>query len=563
MGLFVACERDVDSIIDTDEEVVLDDVGNVVSHDDENDYTWNSADIIPVVLNGTSISIANEAAVVEGSKITITKAGTYSLSGTLIDGQVYVCTQDNDIVRLIFDGVNITCSSNAPVYIDSSAKTMIVLADDSENFITDGSLYSADEEDANAAIFSKDDLTLYGNGSLTVNGNYQDGITSKDGLVIASGNITVNAVDDGIRGKDYLVVKDGVIVVNAGGDGLKSDNDESAEKGYITIDGGSLDITSGGDALTAETDVLINYGEINIVSGGGSTAYISASLSAKGIKSGVSTIINDGTISINAADDAIHTDGDQEVTGAILTIASGDDAIHSEFDTKITAGEIYITKAYEGIESALGNIDISGGDIYIVSSDDAINISAGGTTTGGGPGHKSTTIDYALIISGGYIVINCEGDGLDSNDQLTITGGTQLVNGPTANSNSALDYDGACVMNAGFLVAVGSSQMAEAPGTSSSQYSILINFSSQLQGGNIIHIQEADGNEILTFETAKAFQSIAFSSADLKNGSTYEVYIGGSSTGTVTDGLYEDGTYSGGALKTSFTITSKVTTKNL
>jgi len=334
--MFAACERDSGlNLSEDDQDEVLDNVENVADHDESSDYSWDSSDVVPIVLNGNSITVAGNGATADGSKVTITSAGTYSVSGELTDGQIIVDTEDEAIVRVILSGADISCSSNAPIYVENAEITMIVLDADTKNTVTDGTTYSADEEDANAAIFSKGDLTIYGEGSLTVNGNYNDGITSKDGLIIASGTITVNSVDDGIRGKDYLIVKDGNITVDSEGDGLKSDNDEDSSKGYISIDAGTFNITSGGDAITAETDVIITTGEITLTSGGGSNGNLSADTSAKGIKSGVGTIINGGTISIDAADDALHSNGDLEIYDGAFYIASGDDGIHADADVLV------------------------------------------------------------------------------------------------------------------------------------------------------------------------------------------------------------------------------------
>jgi hypothetical protein len=567
--LMAACQRDSELVetddTDTYDETAVDDIDNVGDHDATADYSWSSDDVVPIVLNSSSITVTGSGATASGSKVTITSAGTYSLSGTLNDGQIIVDTEDETIVRLILNGVDLTCSSNAPIYVENAEKVMIILADDTENKIADGSSYSSDEEDANAAIFSKSDLTIYGEGSLTVNGNYNDGIASKDGLIITSGNIKVTAVDDGIRGKDYIIINSGNITVDAGGDGLKSDNDEDEGYGYITINDGELEITAEGDAIQAEKDILVVSGELDLTSGGGNTSYLSSGSSAKGLKSEVSTSIYGGTITIDAADDAIHSDGDIAIEGGTLYIASGDDGIHAEYDLDITAGNIYITEAYEGLESAEGSITIEDGYINIIASDDGINVSAGGTTNSGGPGNKSASAssDYELNISGGYIVIDCEGDGLDSNDLLDISGGTMLVNSDSESENSSLDYDGSCVVDGGFLLGVGSSDMSMAPGTSSSQYSFLVDLKSELSAGNLIHLKDTDDNAIFTYEPHKKFQSIVFSSSSLKSGTTYELYIGGSSTGTATDGLYSSGTYSGGTKYTSFTISSKVTSINL
>ena len=546
------------AIEDTDE--------NVGDHDDSDDYTWDSSTEIPITLNTSSATVSGNGATVSGSIITISSAGTYRISGELSDGQVFVDTEDEGMVRLILNNASISCSSNAPIYFNKAGKAMIVIADATTNTITDGTSYISDEEDANAAIFSKTNLSIYGDGTLTVKGNYNDGITSKDGLIISSGNISVSSADDGIRGKDYLVIKSGTININAGGDGIISDNEEDVGMGYINIDDGVLNITSGGDAIQAAKDVLINLGEINLTSGGGSNKSINASVSAKGIKSGVYTTIYDGSITVNSADDAIHAGGNIEIYGGTLNLASGDDGIHADYDLEITGGDINITKSYEGLESYIGNININDGNIHIVASDDGINIAAGGDT-GGGPGgggkSASASGQYVLNIAGGYLVVNAQGDGLDSNDQLTISGGTQLVNGPTGNGNGALDYNGTCVVSGGFLIAVGSSGMSEAPGSSSSQYSFLIDFRSKISAGTILHAQDSEGNEVLTFKTIKDCQSIVFSSSELKKGTSYELFVGGNSSGTIKDGLYTGGTYSGGTQYGNFTISSMVTKMNL
>ena len=567
MGAFtliflIACERSLDIDSETeDDTTVVDNVENIGDHDDDADYLWNNEELITIELSDAFISVNGSGATANGSILTISSAGTYSISGSLSDGQIRVNTLDETIVRLILNGVDVSCSSNAAIYVENAEKVLIALVENSENNISDGEVYSSDEEDANAAIFSKSDLTIFGEGSLKVSGNYKDGISSKDGLIITSGNITVNAVDDGVRGKDYLIINNGNMEIIAGDDGLKSDNDEDEGRGYITINDGAMNITAEGDAIQAENNVLIVSGELELISGGGSSAYLSSDASAKGIKSGSICRFYGGEISINAADDAIHSDGDIEIYGGNFFVASGDDGIHSEYDMLIDSGEIYINESYEGLESALGSISINDGYMNIIADDDGINVSAGGAPSGGGGPRKSTlaSSSYALNISGGYIVIDCEGDGLDSNELLDISGGTMLVNSDSKTENSSLDYDGSCVVSGGLLVGLGSSQMSMAPGTSSSQYSFLINFKSKLSAGDIIYIQDSDGKDILSYEPHKSYQSLVFSSPDLKSGLSYKVYIGASTTGSSSDGLYPSGVTTGGTLYTSFSISSMVT----
>jgi hypothetical protein len=528
-------------------------------------------------LNGSSIAVNGGGVTVDGSKATITSAGTYHLNGPLADGQIIVNTDDGGMVTLVLDGVDIHSSTSAPIYVKSAEETLIVLADGTENLVSDAESYVLEDEESdepNAAIFSKDDLTIYGSGSLTVDANFNDGIASKDGLIIGGGVITVDSVDDGIRGKDYIVVKDGNITVSAQGDGLKSDEDADATKGYIAIEGGVIDINCGGDAIQGQTAVMITDGKFNLFSGGGHNARIAESTSAKGIKAGVSLRIDGGTFNIDSADDALHSNGSLVVNGGSFVLATGDDAMHADSTLQVNGGQFTITDSYEGIESAV--ITINAGDIHIISNDDGINVSAGndgsgtnlgpGAGGGGRPGRAGPGQDWFafsgddyLYINGGYIVIDAAGDGIDVNGSIEMTDGVVIVNGPTEQMNGALDCIGAFNMHGGFLVAAGSAGMAEGPDATSTQYSVLINLNGTLEAGALFQIQNGDGDAVLTFAPTKRYQSVAFSSPELTGGTTYVAYYGGSSTGTLTDGLYQGGIYTPGTNLGSFTLSAIAT----
>jgi hypothetical protein len=211
-----------------------------VEYDREDlDSSVSSSDMSYITLEGDSITFDGTGATVNGTIITITSAGMYSISGTLYDGQIIVDTQDSETVKLVLNGVDINCSTSAPIFVRNAEKTVITLADGSENDVTDGTSYlfeDAESDEPNAAIFSKDDLTINGNGSLTVTANYNNGIASKDDLLITGGTITVKAINDGLKGRDSIAVMDGIISINAGGDGMQSNNDEDPEKGYIYIE---------------------------------------------------------------------------------------------------------------------------------------------------------------------------------------------------------------------------------------------------------------------------------------------------------------------------------------
>jgi hypothetical protein len=539
----------------------------------------SSTDVPTIELRGDSIAFTGSGATVDGTTITITAAATYRINGTLDDGQVIVDTQDKETVVLVLDGAKIACSSSAPIYVMNADKVVITLADGSENAVTDGETYvlDAESDEPNAAIFSKDDLTINGNGSLTVQANYNNGIASKDDLKITSGTIAVTAVNDGIKGRDSIAIRDGTVIVDAGADGLQANNDEDAEEGYILIEGGTLQIAAGLDGIQAETKLAITGGKIAVSSGGGSansssggnwgawggpSTHTSATESAKGLKAGVDvTIGGDAAIEIDASDDALHSNDSLTIDGGVLSLSSGDDGIHADATLTINAGQVTIAQSYEGIESA--TITIHDGQIHVVSSDDGINAAGGadGSALGGRPGQNmlTETGDQHLYINGGYVAIDAMGDGIDANGAIDMTGGTVIVHGPTANNNGALDYMGAFNISGGLLVAAGSAGMAEAPSASSTQYVIAHTYASTQAAGTIVHIETQDGQALLTFAPSKAYQSIVFSSPELGNGADVIVYSGGRSTGTVADGVYAGGTYAAGTQVTSLTITSIVT----
>jgi hypothetical protein len=550
---------------------------NSGTHDDEADYIWDESAVISIALSDSSITSDGAGVTVNGSVATITSAGTYRISGTLSEGQIIINTTDEETVRLIFNGITINNSSSSPVEIEDAKKVIIVLADNTTNTLTDGSSYtfaSADIDEPNATLFSKADMTIFGNGSLVINANYDDGISSKDGLIIVGGTISVTSIDDGIRGKDYIVVKSGNITINAQGDGMKSDNEEDATKGYISIQTGKFNITSGGDAISAQTDVLISAGEFTLITGESIISQADATTSLKGIKGIVNVNIDGGTFHITSADDCVHSNGNIVINNGTFTISSGDDGMHADSTLTINGGTIDITKSYEGIESAV--ITINNGNIHIISSDDGINVAGGMDNSGmpggnqrpggkggpgGGPGQDAFTSsgNYFLYINGGYIYVDAQGDGIDVNGSITMTDGVVIVDGPSENMNGALDYDGSFAISSGYFLAAGSAGMAMAPDASSSQYSVLLNLSSSLQPGTLIHLQNSAGEDIFTFGPTRIFQSFTFSSPELEDGETYTLYYGGNSTGTVTDGLYQNGEYSDGVEYTEFTISSVVT----
>ncbi|MEZ4718404.1 MAG: carbohydrate-binding domain-containing protein [Caldilineaceae bacterium] len=371
-------------------------------------------------------------------------------------------------------------------------------------------------DEPDAALFSDDDLTINGGGTLIVTANYNHGIVGKDDLAIdltpGSGAIIVTAVNDGIKGRDSLLVQGGALTIDAGGDGMQSNNDEDADKGVVTIAGGTIVITAAEDGIQAETRLTVSGGDLTLTTGGGST--FTAADSAKGLKAGVDVTITGGTIVVDAADDAVHANESITISGGVLQLASGDDGVHADATLQIDGGTITVSKSYEGLESAV--IVINAGDIQVTASDDGINVAGGadGSAVNGRPGQNqfAASSDYRLTINGGAIVVNALGDGLDANGWIEMTGGVVIVNGPTANNNGALDYDGGFSITGGTLVAAGSAGMAQAPDTTSTQNSLLYTFAATQPAGTMVHIEGAAGNSLVTFTPTHDFQSVVLSS---------------------------------------------------
>jgi hypothetical protein len=257
------------------------------------------------------------------------------------------------------------------------------------------------------------------------------------------------------------------------------------------------------------------------------------------------------------------------INGGTFQLASGDDAVHADSTLEVNGGALKVTSSYEGLESSV--ITINAGEISIVSSDDGINVASGvdgsgqmpGMGPGGGPGRRQDTFTYTgdtfLYINGGTIIVEADGDGLDINGAIEMKDGTVIVNGPTQQMNGALDYDAYFTITGGYLIAAGSAGMAQAPGETSGQNSLLLNFNTTLPAGTLVYIQNSAGETLLAFAPSKSFQSIAFSSASLVTGETYDIFTGGSATGASLAGLYQDGAAAGGDRYASFTVSTALT----
>jgi len=559
------------------------------------EYAGNDA--VTISLNGTTAQADGDGCLIDGSTITITSKGTYTLKGSL-EGQIVV-DADGEKVNLVLDGADITCPDSSPLYIKDGKLITITLAEGSQNTLTDGAQYiydDAEKEEPNAALFSKADLVLEGEGSLTVNANFNNGIQSKDSLEIHSGAYTVNSANHGITGKDWLAVKDGNFTIVSGGDGMRSNNSDDSEVGWISILGGTYNINAGQDGIQAETTLHIGGGEFSITTGGGSANsstdnpdwgnwgqgnYLSPDFggwgnfgfgwedssgadsgdgtSAKGFKAGADMKIENGVLVIDSSDDAIHSNGSLSITGGTIDINSGDDGIHADSELSISGGIIGVARSYEGIEGV--SVNISGGAINITASDDGINSAGGSDGESDRPGANMFAVDEncSITISGGAVTVDASGDGIDSNGNLYISGGTLVVNGPTNNGNGSFDYAGEYVINGGVAAVAGSSGMAQGASSSSSQANMLLCFNGTVQGGTLISLTDQNGNVVLAFTPTKDYSSVFVSCPAFAVGDSFRLWLGGTCSGQSENGVYTGGLLQDAAEAAEVTI-SQVST---
>lgn len=393
------------------------------THYDADDLTWDTAGEVAVTLKDGATSVAANAAgvKVDGDTVTITAAGTYRLSGSLSDGKVVIAAGEEDVVRVILDGVTLTSSTGSPFIVQSANEAILFLEKGSTNTIKDAATYTDQGTDApNAALYSMADLTVAGTGALNVNGQYNDGIVSKDGLVLAAGNVTVKAADDGIRGKDYAVLLDGTYSITAGGDGFKSDNDTDDGRGWLLVNGGTLTVSAGDDGVKAQNQLAIANGSVTV------------SESSEGLEA-QHIAIGGGTVTVTASDDGVNASGGASTAtqgGGGMGGGPGGGEPVGDYSVDISGGSLTINSEGDGLDSN-GNASISGGTVVVngpeSNGNGALDVNgelavSGGTMAAAGsagmvvtPGTSSTQsgvqVTFASTVAAGTTVQIADADG--------------------------------------------------------------------------------------------------------------------------------------------------------
>lgn len=548
--------------------------------------TYEESGAVYVTLSGDGITGETDGVAINGQTVTITAEGTYIFSGTLSEGQIVV-DADNAKVQIVFDNVDITCASSAAVYVKSAEKVFVTLAEGSQNTLRNTDEYVAiDDNNIDAVIFAKSDLTLNGTGSLTIVSAEGHGIVSKDDLKITGGTYDITAAGHALSGKDSVRIADGTFILTAEKDGIHAENADDEEKGYIYIADGDFAITSDGDGMDASNIVQIEDGTFDITAGGGAansqkthesdmpgggmsqnierpdgesmpqmgekpdgenmpqdTTTDESGTSTKGIKAGGGMYLNGGTYQINSADDSIHSNANIMIADGTYTLATGDDGVHADDALTVNGGTITVTESYEGLEGL--TVTINDGTIDITARDDGINTAGGTDQSGFGTfgdhfkgmdsaddeTEETTDNEMWMELNGGYIHILAGGDGVDSNGDLTINGGEIYIDGPSDNGNSAIDYGdrSSAYVNGGMLVAIGSSGMAEGMSDSSKQEVLMVKLGEQMEAGDV-ELTDSEGNVIVSYTALKSYDCVIISTAEVESGATYTLTTSGTTT---------------------------------
>lgn len=481
------------------------------THYSAKDVTWDSSSEVTIDLSNPT---ATDGVTVSDGVITITKAGNYKLTGTY-EGQIKVEAADSDMVRLILNNATITNSTGAAINVVEADEVVIYTASGTTNTVSDGSSYSDTASGSpDAAIYSKSDLTLAGEGTLKVEGKYEEGIHTTDGLVIASGTLEVNAANTGIKGKDYVDILDGTITVTATKDGIKATNDTDGNRGWVRLSGGTVNISAGDDGFKAERVLEISGGTLNITKAN------------EGIEAQYINIL-DGTVNVTSSDDGIN---------ASYSTTTTTDSTSTELASTSTTQTTQTTQGTQGNQNSApqvpsgsaGQAPAGGGQAPsgTMGQPPAGGGAGGGMGGGmGGGGGTFEVVDATINISGGTVTVNTNGDGIDSNGTATLSGGTLIVNGPFTGGNASLDTNGDLLLNGTTVAAGNSGDMFEAPSTNSTSGYVKISNVSNLSAGTTVQVTDSSGNVVANYKVTNSSTAlILVSSSKITKGESYTVY---------------------------------------
>lgn len=442
------------------------------------------------------MTVTGKGISVRDNVIYISEGGDFEVSGVLADGMILVNSEEK--VKLRLSGASITNSSGPAIYFENAEKGFITITEGTENYLADAAEYDVD--DADAALFSNDDLEIKGAGVLVVDGNYKHGIASDDDLVIKNGDITVTSYEHGIKVNDTLEISGGSIKINAEtGKGMKA-------KKELIIDDGVIDIVTTDEGIESKGILTINGGDINIKAGD------------DGINTGNISTTTDATAKTWKQPEMNFENPPEKPDGA------------PEFPEGMPGGrgEHQATPGEQPWEREHGETPMKpdGENVPNMPQDDNRNRMPGGMGGGGfGRIDEETAAEHAITITGGNIYINASGDGIDSNGSLTISGGTLIIDGPESNGDGPLDSDGTMTITGGEIITLSSAGMIQLPTSEENQNALRVNFGGNGSAGDIVEVKDADGNVLMTHEAVKSYSCLIYSSDKIDDEESYFVYV--------------------------------------
>lgn len=565
------------------------------------DYTTANATLVTLTDSSATAKGKYTGYEIDGTDVSITAAGTYVFSGDCDNGSITV-KKGVTGVTIVLNGLTLTNDDSAAITLNKTAEASLIAAAGTTNTVADTE--GSNDENAAVKVKSGASLSIGGTGTLTVDGNAKNGIKGAADAVItvAEVKLNINAANDGLSCDDELNITGGTLSITAGGDAVKAspdtgdtENPDTTSLGNVTISGGTLTLNATEDGIQADGDLTISGGTFHVKTNGGhTTALTDDSASCKGFKAGKTLTVTGGTLTVDSADDALHANADVSITGGTLTLATGDDGVHADNDLVIgakgssstTTPKISITASYEGLEGT--TVTVYSGDIDVAASNDGVNAASSQL------GERSDK--YAISIAGGDLYIDAGSDGLDSNNDINITGGKVEVYGADAMMDAAIDYDGTFTLSGGTLfgagmepsagtqayIAVGETSPSggmgggpngqgggqgmtpptDANGSADGNRPTPPNFSGNtstdgtftpptkpsggkadgnlpnresalgIKEGSVITVQDSSGKTLYTATALGSMSSVIFSSADIKEGETYTVLVDGTSVGT-------------------------------
>lgn len=422
------------------------------------DYTTANATLVTLTDSSATAKGKYTGYEIDGTDVSITAAGTYVFSGDCDNGSITV-KKGVTGVTIVLNGLTLTNDDSAAITLNKTAEASLIAAAGTTNTVADTE--GSNDENAAVKVKSGASLSISGTGTLTVDGNAKNGIKGAADAVISVDEVklTIEAENDGLSCDDELTIAGGTLHITAGGDAVKAspdtgENPDTTSLGNVTISGGTLTLNATEDGIQADGDLTISGGTFHVKTNGGHTTTLTDdSASCKGFKAGGALTVTGGTLTVDSADDALHASTDVTISGGTLTLATGDDGVHADNDLVIgTKGvsststpRINITASYEGLEGT--TVTVYSGDIDVAASDDGVN--AANSTLG------EHSDKYAISIAGGDLYIDAGSDGLDSNNDITITGGKVEVYGADAMMDAAIDYDGTFTLSDGTLFGAG------------------------------------------------------------------------------------------------------------